>query len=391
MPHQHKSTKRLDREGQDLSKEQLHTFCELIRSQNGWSSTLPEEEIAISPEEFVTLDDTRELIHTLEIDAGVSSPFRVTQLNGQWVRHFDISVAHDCADLFRPIRMAIADCSSSHRQQILNVCRALESVATIVESPEMLVRVANCYCGLKYRNGEHRVLELLSHLKPDSIHVAQFAFLGDQANTYRLLRSALSAASIKTGDILTLEWGVEQYFDNFLMSSISAGVRRIWEDYKLPEEPYRSLSIAAVNTLSGLHQETDLVIAVARGGVAMGHIAQRLGFNVHFVRTHRSNDVTLIDELNQTTKSDITGKRVLLLDKDVVKGRTVNALAAKYGAMAPQKLSLLTVHPFCEGIHGSGSSNSKVVPNSVSLCSHDRFPLSHILEVITRLHATERT
>ncbi len=97
----------------------------------------------------------------------------------------------------------------------------------------------------------------------------------------------------------------------------------------------------AAQRLSG---EYDLGIELANDGLTLGYIFHLHGFPTKAVKLGRKGRGAVWQPLEDLKERDIKDKRLLLMDIDVVTGRTLKRAVHELGKYSPQLMDLLLVH-----------------------------------------------
>jgi len=91
-------------------------------------------------------------------------------------------------------------------------------------------------------------------------------------------------------------------------------------------------------------EDYDLGIEIATDGLALGYIFSLHGFPTKAVRLSRRGRGAIWQPIDDISKEDINGKRLLLFDNDVVTGRTLRRTTRELGKSSPACMDLLLMH-----------------------------------------------
>lgn len=116
--------------------------------------------------------------------------------------------------------------------------------------------------------------------------------------------------------------------------------------------------LKAARALRSLSSSYDYVVAIAKGGLCSGAIAQLLGMDVTVIEVHahgrRHPQLRLRENLDP---EKIRGKRVLLLDKDVITGASIHESVKLIAPHEPAQVGIfLNLGPTQSGERGIGSN-----------------------------------
>ena len=89
----------------------------------------------------------------------------------------------------------------------------------------------------------------------------------------------------------------------------------------------------------GLKGQYDLAIPLANGGLRLGRVFEQHSYTVKPVKLHRHGKGATWKPL--VPLGDLEGKRILLLEDDMVTGRTIRKAAQELGKHSPQVIDVL--------------------------------------------------
>lgn len=93
-----------------------------------------------------------------------------------------------------------------------------------------------------------------------------------------------------------------------------------------------------------LAPQYDVGIAVAADGLWLGYFFQLAGLPVKAVKLARKGSGASWQPLDPLNEEDMREKRVIVLENDVVTGRTLERTARELGTYTPSKLDLILIH-----------------------------------------------
>jgi len=115
----------------------------------------------------------------------------------------------------------------------------------------------------------------------------------------------------------------------------------------------------SINAAFNLVPKYDLGIGVAKGGLYSSFLFSLFGLKTYTVEVHNHNGEGIL-KIENLAPEKLEGKRVLVLDKDVVSGNTLKLVAEALGKMRASAFDVfLSYNPVCE----SGASIGSVVKN----------------------------
>src|SRR4030095_13122205 len=91
-----------------------------------------------------------------------------------------------------------------------------------------------------------------------------------------------------------------------------------------------------ISALKSLSQSYDLIVAIAKGGLFLGGMADFLDLPVRVIEVHAHDreypTAKFIDEIRP---EEITGKRILFLDKDTITGASIREAVKLFAPFSP--------------------------------------------------------
>ncbi len=123
----------------------------------------------------------------------------------------------------------------------------------------------------------------------------------------------------------------------------------------------------------------DLIIGNAKGGLFSAHAFHLLGYNTKVCETHRKGRGATFKWLDSVEEADFAGKKILLLDKDIVSGRSLRRIVRELSIYSYAKLDVF----FNWGLPYSRLGN---LPNEINEAFHpeklDYGDFYEVLEII---------
>jgi len=99
----------------------------------------------------------------------------------------------------------------------------------------------------------------------------------------------------------------------------------------------------ACNAVQSLMPKYDLGIEIAIDGLYLGYIFQLYGFPTKAVKVGRKGKGATWQPLDEINFKDIKNKKLLILDNDVVTGRTLNRTVRELSKFSPKYMDLLLI------------------------------------------------
>lgn len=128
--------------------------------------------------------------------------------------------------------------------------------------------------------------------------------------------------------------------------------------------------------------EYDAGVALTRGGVFGGYLAQRMGLQVIFAQTKRKGKGATFEWLDDP--APLRGAKVLVFDDDVVKGRTLRRAAREITAAGAQGLDLLLVNE-CAKVLVSDLANVPASYGTIIASAPEKIDLYALIQECKRL------
>lgn len=138
-------------------------------------------------------------------------------------------------------------------------------------------------------------------------------------------------------------------------------------------------------TLSGSY---DLVVAIAKGGLFSGGVADLVGLDVRVIEIHahkrKNATFKFVDKI---APEDVAGKRILLLDKDVVTGDSIKEAVKRLAPYGPSAIGVYFNHPTSKGMGFSSARAAKEL-ETLGIIIHHPFntPAAPSLPVFYKIH-----
>lgn len=144
---------------------------------------------------------------------------------------------------------------------------------------------------------------------------------------------------------------------------------KLGKQFQLPHFTYR-LSANACSAYNQLCDDFDLGVAIAKDGLWLGYHFDLLGFPTKAVKMHRKGKSATFETIDDLTREDVEGKRILLFDNDVVTGRTTKKMVKELQKHNPAKIGLLLLWEYTGLSIKNFKKWSHYFPDDVSLYSH---------------------
>lgn len=142
---------------------------------------------------------------------------------------------------------------------------------------------------------------------------------------------------------------------------------------------------STASSLSRLSSSYDLVVSIARGGLYSGAMAELLGLNVKVLEVHAHNRKRprsrFVDEIRP---EEIAGKRVLLVDKDIVSGASIKEAVRKISCFGPAAVGVYLNHNLSSTARGSAIHD--LTEMGIELHDPSNTPAPPFLDLFYTLH-----
>ena len=190
--------------------------------------------------------------------------------------------------------------------------------------------------------GEKRLLKefaerSLRHLSP---YDACCAFNAAKLR-YGVIR-CLPKMKVLTGHCL-LEQMVNDILGNQIASATYAAVRSWSYGFAETVNSVKPL-LDTINMAYGLADNYDCAVAVATAGLTSGFIFELFGLKMYVASCHRYGKGAKFAWKNLDSAPDLRGQRVLILDEDVVSGRTVRRVLRELVSCGAKEIDLCLNH-----------------------------------------------
>lgn len=110
-----------------------------------------------------------------------------------------------------------------------------------------------------------------------------------------------------------------------------------------------------INMAYHLGNNYDMGIGVANGGCFSTYVFDSFGLETRLVEAHRKGRGATFNWATKTSEEDIVGKRIVVLDKDVVSGRTSRRVLRELQRLNPKSIDLVLNHNPTKGPYGLGT------------------------------------
>lgn len=206
----------------------------------------------------------------------------------------------------------------------------------------------------------------------DAFHA--FEALGDRAGMFR-------AANAEEDDYLgTGMWG--EYLGKERVLAYHQDFDR-W----VKELGYRNVRISAVQALR-MHAVADRYdhgVGIATGGLGLTYIMARMGLPVSIVDAHRYGKGATFSWNGE--EPDLRGKRVAVLETDVVSGRTSRRVLRELRRLRPESIDLVLEKNPAEVGGCSGTLTGNIPPEYDRVLHPKEFSYGRLDEAIARMDA----
>lgn len=100
----------------------------------------------------------------------------------------------------------------------------------------------------------------------------------------------------------------------------------------------------AIQAVESLPKQYDLGIELARDGMWLGFMFSLYDFPIKTVKMSRNGDSAIWQPIGDLKEEDIKDKRLILLDNDVITGRTIKKAVEELGKYSPKFMDLLLIY-----------------------------------------------
>lgn len=162
-----------------------------------------------------------------------------------------------------------------------------------------------------------------------------FGFLKDKEGLLRTIvkmQKFGDNSSILHNSILTY-WGMK----NIL--TVSNKFQK-WAQTKGFKDAYDCELFPITNMAHNLSNNYDLGIGIAKGGLYPVYIFNAFGLKTKIAQSHKKGKDASFEWVDKITPEEISGKRILILDKDVVSGRTSRRVLEEIKKYNPSTIDL---------------------------------------------------
>jgi hypothetical protein len=176
--------------------------------------------------------------------------------------------------------------------------------------------------------------------------IRAYGYLGD--------REKLLEAYESTGSEDYKKLALEFYFGEESLVRFDQSFDRWCSELGYPKVAKQE-SLKLLGMASELADKYDLGIGIAKGGLYLTSVFNQFGLDTKVVEAHRRGKGATFNWVSDYTLKEIEGKKILVIDKDVVSGRSSKKVLTELLKYRPQEVSLALTHNAVRGSHSLGS------------------------------------
>ncbi|HLC46128.1 MAG TPA: phosphoribosyltransferase [Candidatus Nanoarchaeia archaeon] len=180
-------------------------------------------------------------------------------------------------------------------------------------------------------------------------------FLGDRNGVLNGLKKVKSDVNFPVDDCLRDYLGQDSY--DLLDRAFNK-----WHEKKGIESACSFKLAPVANMAYQLADKYDIGVGISRGGLYPAFIFNLLGLPVKIADSHKTGRGASFRWIDEVVEEDLEEKNVLVLDKDVISGRTSKRVLDELMKYDPKSVSVALIHPpiYCEGVRITGTEASNI-------------------------------
>ena len=176
-------------------------------------------------------------------------------------------------------------------------------------------------------------------------------YLGDKEGILKVFNRADSDFSRRHA--------IESYFGEEAIAKFGQGFDR-WTPQFGYSDVARQSSLKSFAMASELAERYDLGVGIAKGGLHLTYLFNQFGLDTKVVDAHRRGRGATFKWVSKYNPQDIDDKKILVIDKDVISGRSSKKVLTELLKLNPQEVSLALNHDPVRGPFGLGSITTNV-------------------------------
>lgn len=135
----------------------------------------------------------------------------------------------------------------------------------------------------------------------------------------------------------------------------------------------------AANIAYNLAENYDLGIGNAKGGLFLAYAFENFGLKTKIVETHRKGKGATFKWVDDVVREDIENKKILVMDKDIISGRSCNKVLKEVQKFNPRQVDIAFYH-------GNTYSKTRHVPEGYSdFYTQESFDYKNMDKIVVRL------
>lgn len=174
-----------------------------------------------------------------------------------------------------------------------------------------------------------------------------FEYLGDKASLLKVVKEGE-----KTGEFHTIKHSLLSYMGQDKVNLLHNKFFN-WASAKGVQEPIAFETVQSIKIAHSLADDYDIGVGISRGGLFLTYLFEKFGLKNKLVDAHKKDRNVTFRWMTDFSDADFYGKKVAVIDKDVITGRTSGAVLNKVKKHKPYSIDLILVHNPTKEHYGS--------------------------------------
>ncbi len=174
-----------------------------------------------------------------------------------------------------------------------------------------------------------------------------FEYLGDKDSLLKVVKKGE-----KAGEFHTIKHSLLSYIGEDKVKLLHNKFFD-WANAKGVQEPIAFETVQSIKIAHSLADDYDIAVGISRGGLFLTYLFEKFGLKNKLVDAHKRDRNVTFRWMTDCSDKDFYGKKVAVIDKDVITGRTSGAVLNRIKEHKPNSIDLILVHNPTKEHYGS--------------------------------------